>query len=334
MVHSLRALLTGIIDYAGLFPPAQLPLDQAFRNYVRYQQEPESWMMARFVCPAASLSSLEGLPALSSFAVSVLGRGGNTPSEFIASVKADMESLASFVEQLGEKVTADAFEVRLPENVVETDRDQGLGACISAASVIMDTRLAQLAREYYPKPVVLVPYYEAAPAPDWRAATSEAITGVASDLKPFAPGAHVHCRPAGFKLRCGGVEARAFPAPEKIAFTIAHCLDAGIPMKFTAGLHHPIRHYDTGVQTRMHGFINVFAAGALTHARGLSADQLLPIIEDEDGSHFIFTDEGLRWNDYFATTEEISAARQNFVTSFGSCSFDEPRDDLRALGWL
>ena len=40
MRGSLRALLTGIIDYAGLFPPARLPLDQAVRNYGRYRNEP------------------------------------------------------------------------------------------------------------------------------------------------------------------------------------------------------------------------------------------------------------------------------------------------------
>ena len=39
MSPSLRALLTGIVDYAGLFPPAQLSLDEAIRNYARYRTE-------------------------------------------------------------------------------------------------------------------------------------------------------------------------------------------------------------------------------------------------------------------------------------------------------
>ena len=43
MSPSLRALLSGIIDYAGLFPPAKLPLDQAIRNYARYRTEPDSY---------------------------------------------------------------------------------------------------------------------------------------------------------------------------------------------------------------------------------------------------------------------------------------------------
>jgi hypothetical protein len=57
-------------------------------------------------------------------------------------------------------------------------------------------------------------------------------------------------------------------------------------------------------------------------------------LEDENPSHFSFGDDGLHLGDVSATTEEIAAARRDFVASFGSCSFDEPRDDLRALGWL
>jgi hypothetical protein len=113
-------------------------------------------------------------------------------------------------------------------------------------------------------------------------------------------------------------------------------------LKFTAGLHHPIRRYDAAVNTKMHGFFNVFGAGVLAHARRLIEKQVRQIIADEDPANFVFDDEGFRWKDFRASTEEIRAARQGSlvpfgtggVTSFGSCSFDEPRDDLRALGLL
>ena len=68
--------------------------------------------------------------------------------------------------------------------------------------------------------------------------------------------------------------------------------------------------------------------------RGLDEVTLRAVIADEDPSHFRFTDDRLSWKDAAASTAEIAAARRDFVTSFGSCSFDEPRDDLRALGWL
>ena len=138
---------------------------------------------------------------------------------------------------------------------------------------------------------------------------------------------------ACFKLRCGGLEASAFPSPEQVAFVIVACRDAGVPLKFTAGLHHPLRHFNAEAQTKMHGFINLFVAGVLAHARKLSEQQIQTIIEEEDAADFRFDDRGLRWKDWSADLEEIGAARTR-VLSFGSCSFDEPRDDLRKLGWL
>src|SRR5438445_13553439 len=58
MRRSLRALLEGVIDYAGLFPPAKLPMEQAIRNYARYRREQEGWMLGRFLCPASRLAEL------------------------------------------------------------------------------------------------------------------------------------------------------------------------------------------------------------------------------------------------------------------------------------
>ena len=57
MVESLQVLLGGVIDYAGMYPPAQLPLSEALRTYVRYKQGKEAWIVNRFVCPAGRLMS-------------------------------------------------------------------------------------------------------------------------------------------------------------------------------------------------------------------------------------------------------------------------------------
>jgi hypothetical protein len=138
---------------------------------------------------------------------------------------------------------------------------------------------------------------------------------------------------AGFKLRCGGTDAAAFPTPEQVAGTITACRGAGVPLKFTAGLHHPLRHFDAGVRTPMHGFLNVFVAGVLATVHGLGEDEVRRIVEDEDAGHFVFTDQECRWGDWAVAVAQIVAARRA-VVSFGSCSFDEPRADLRALRLL
>lgn len=292
MFASLRALLTGIIDYAGLFPPAGLRLDQAIGNYARYREEREGWMLARFVCPATRLAELAPL---------VEERfDSRRPLHFAAlaspaGMAATLAAVDRFRERLGARVVGDAIESRLAEAEISWPN-------LEENNLVFFFESAGENKE----PAVV--------------AALSAASGPSSRL--------------GFKLRCGGLEAPAFPTPEQVAFAIAACRDARIPLKFTAGLHHPLRHFDAALQTPMHGFINVFVAGVLAQARGLSAEQLRPILADEDASDFVFAEDGLRWKDHRASTEEIARVRQHGVVSFGSCSFDEPRDDLRKLGWM
>ena len=56
--RSLRALLANLIDYAGLYPPAALPLDRVAENYRRYLASPERWMLNRLVLPLAQLNEV------------------------------------------------------------------------------------------------------------------------------------------------------------------------------------------------------------------------------------------------------------------------------------
>jgi hypothetical protein len=218
---------------------------------------------------------------------------------FQAGVAADLEAVEAFRAAHGSAVLVDAFEAKWPT-----------GTRAEPVATVLDgpTKALGLAG--------LSAVYEVPP------------TAPASLLTQMRGGA------AGVKLRCGGLEAVAFPTSEQVARVIATCRDNGLSLKFTAGLHHPIRHFDPGVRTKMHGFLNVFGAGVLAHARRLTEDQVREIVEDEDATHFAFDEAGFGWKQWRATSEEVAAARSRFVLSFGSCSFDEPRDDLRALGIL
>jgi hypothetical protein len=61
-VSAARALFSGLIDHAPLFPPASLPLEEALEDHRRALASPHSWMVARFVCPASRLAELDGEP--------------------------------------------------------------------------------------------------------------------------------------------------------------------------------------------------------------------------------------------------------------------------------
>jgi hypothetical protein len=52
---AIRALLAGAIDYAGLFPPAALSMNDAVRNYAAYRDGSDAWALGRFVVPVARL---------------------------------------------------------------------------------------------------------------------------------------------------------------------------------------------------------------------------------------------------------------------------------------
>jgi hypothetical protein len=304
MAASLRALLHGAIDYAGLFPPAKLPLAQSIHNYLRYQRDAARWMLGRFVCPVERLEELAGIvhsegPSRAPVNVSALGAARGVDI-FAAGLALDLGKLRESSLVLNRVLAAHAYEVRIPS---ELARSASIGTIEGKTlqSIHFEANLDSEARSWLPR--------------------------LLAALRETGGGRY------GFKLRCGGLEAAAFPASEQVAFTIVACRDAAIPLKFTAGLHHPIRHYGESVQTKMHGFINVFAAGVLAHARRLNEEQVQAIIEDEDARNFVFSAEALRWKDWQATTREVEAARR-MVVSFGSCSFDEPHDGLRKLGWL
>jgi hypothetical protein len=327
MVSSLWTLLAGIIDYAGLFPPARLPLDQAIRAYARYQRGPDRRMLGRFVCHAERLEELGPLvPELFCpefpLRIAAIGRGGGSAVEFLAGLGADVAAIEAFRARHAERTEVGVYEVRVPGDVLAA----GYG---SAAGKLLN----EVARTFELRSLPgVTSYYEAASGEAWRRSLTVLSAALAKGNRQQVQEAPLH-GPAGFKLRCGGLESVDFPSPEQVAFAITACRDAGVPLKFTAGLHHPIRHFDTGLHTFMHGFLNVFAAGVLAHARQLSNDLIQQIIDDQDFGNFSFDDAGLRWKDTRASVAEIQAARRS-VLSFGSCSFEEPLGDLRAIGLL
>jgi len=57
-------------------------------------------------------------------------------------------------------------------------------------------------------------------------------------------------------------------------------------------------------------------------------------VAETDPDAFVVEPEILGWREYSASADEIARARRSVLTSFGSCSFSEPRDDLRALGFF
>jgi hypothetical protein len=129
----------------------------------------------------------------------------------------------------------------------------------------------------------------------------------------------------GAKLRCGGVTADAFPSVEEVAaFLSAAIGEHKLPIKATAGLHHPIRRRDAGVGVMMHGFLNLLTAACYARA-GQDQSQLREVLSCEDADALGFSR---------LSVDDLRAVRQDNFIAYGSCSFTEPTADLKALGML
>jgi hypothetical protein len=118
------------------------------------------------------------------------------------------------------------------------------------------------------------------------------------------------------KVRCGGASA---PSARALAGFIRGCRARDLVFKATAGLHHV---YPAGDG---HGLLNLLAAAVF----GDEADALAA----GPGS-FTLDADAFRWGTRTADATELARVRGTLLHSIGSCSFDEPVDELRGLGML
>ncbi|MCF2526149.1 hypothetical protein [Yinghuangia soli] len=132
------------------------------------------------------------------------------------------------------------------------------------------------------------------------------------------------------KFRTGGVVAEAFPSPEALGRFLWLCAARSLPFKLTAGLHNAMHHTDPETGFVHHGFLNVAEAtlaarrqGPYLWEGGREIGEFAAILADESGR---LADRIGR-----AAAPEAPYTRELF-TGFGSCSIDEPLDDLVALG--
>jgi len=138
----------------------------------------------------------------------------------------------------------------------------------------------------------------------------------------------------GLKFRTGGPSAADYPSAEALAQGMLVCRDAGLSYKLTAGLHQPLPHVERGSGAKAHGFLNVLCAAVLAMGRPkATAEQLQAVLKEQSAESFTFDTTRLHWRDRTATLRQIRMARENALVSLGSCSFDEPLESLRRLGW-
>ncbi|PYL59296.1 MAG: hypothetical protein DMF31_07270 [Verrucomicrobia bacterium] len=300
---SLNALLTNSIDYAGMFPPCSLGLEPALKNHAQYVRLADSWMLGGFVLPIeqfdAAKQLLSEFDPLHTLRVAALGPKTATADAFLDALDDIDAAIRSFARYDVDLISINHLEMLLPPDV-------DLGVLKEARAILGD-----------------LPAFWEAP-PERAQQTIALVAGHNSDEEVAT---------FGYKLRTGGVTADAFPSSAQIANALVSPATHQLPIKFTAGLHHPIRQFRDEVKTKMHGFLNVLGAAVLAAEHRWNADQAAIMLEDEEPNSFSFTDDFFAWREWKIDVERLRY-RRKFVRSFGSCSFDEPREDLSALRLL
>lgn len=303
LLPSVRAAFERLIDYAGLFPPAALDGRAALEEFDATVAGPNAWLLGRFVAPLSRLESLAVLrDAERPLPVTLILDVERDARRWFDSLGAAV-SLAGSIRAEGTEIGIQAIEI--PMALVQAARESADAPIAQAAALLGRSELRGLPA-----------YLELPPG----------IEGERLDTAMHAlqrTGLHA-------KLRCGGAVAEAFPSVERVAGFIAAAALHGVAFKATAGLHHPVRHLDPASGFTMHGFLNILVAAAV--ASDVSPTDLAAVVAEEDPQAFSFDESSLRWRDRRVNIGEIGRMRSTVFHGYGSCSVQEPVDDLTALG--
>jgi hypothetical protein len=299
-LKAVDALLDGLVDYAGLFPPASQDMRSAVESYASYLKGADRLALGRFIVPISRLKELEEA------ASDLMPRGGDAEPWRVAVL------VAEDVKAAGEEM--------LKFNCHHWSGSEQGHAVIDVAELKAST-VDDIVRDKSELPRFFTAYFEIP------------VKGVedVSRLIRAIGGAGARA-----KIRTGGVTPDAFPAAQSIVDFMIACRRERVPFKATAGLHHPLRgsyrlaYEADSPKGTMYGFLNLFFAAALVYV-GDTEDNATAALEETDRSAFEFEDQAIVWRGKRITAEELRATRAELAISFGSCSFREPVDELAAL---
>ncbi|MDQ6786078.1 MAG: hypothetical protein M3033_04580 [Acidobacteriota bacterium] len=293
--ESARALLSEIIDYAGLFPPAQLSMTEAAKNYADYKKSEYNWMLGRFVVPVTRLEELADStkrffsPETEVWKITVLA------SEDVYGTVSEVEDFNS---EYAPYAVCDALEVKA-----------NTGA-----------QIEQIAESIPPE---LTTYFEI-PASEELADMVATIAICRQRAKIRTGGIAQNAFPSAEQITRFMRTCLAANVAFKATAGLHHPLRCEKPLT-----------YETNAETgTMHGFLNVFLAAALL-LQGYKQSVITGLLEDEQAKNFAFNDNEVLWRNVpVASTAHLKHLRDKRFISFGSCSFEEPIADLREIGIL
>lgn len=288
----MQALFAGSVDYAGLFPPAALPMPQAVAAYARHRTAPEAWMLGRFVLPLARFAEFEA-------AAAPLFEAGDASGTWPLAVLAaphperDATALVALEQRFRGAVRAEALELppldplaieaaagALPHGMetffevpLDAQRDERLDAVVRAG-----------------------------------AAAKVRTGGVTPDAFPAVDAL------AGFVLACARRRL-----PFKATAGLHHACRGSYRLTYEPD----------SPSGPMHGFVNLAVAATLAWT-GADPDEVTAALAAEEADAFR-AGAGVGFRGRELDPEACRRTRTELWRGFGSCSFREPVEELASL---
>jgi hypothetical protein len=295
-MSAIRTLLTKSIDYAGLFPPAELDMDTALENYVRYSTGPSSWALGRFIVPVSRLTEFE--IALKRIPGSLVDWPWRFAALLGTNVEADLQLLDAFSRRhINSAAIIDTVEVKATS-------ENGVGEIIRLVPSSFQTYI-EIPIDRDPRELI------AAIGHGGRRAKVR-TGGVTQDAFPQT----------GDLLRFLRETVR-LAVPFKATAGLHHPLRATYRLTYA----------EDGPSGTMFGFLNLLLAVAFLRS-GMEEAEVARVLEEGEPDALQADDSGISWRNRHLDLKALSDARRLGMISFGSCSFTEPLGELEALHLL
>ena len=293
--ESIRALLSEIVDYAGLFPPAMLSMPEAVINYATYKNSNYKWMLGRFVLPVSRLD--EFLESAGEF-ISRDSQAWKLSVLASEDIYATVRQIENFNHANRPRVVIDSLEVKA-DSVLDIERITGVlpDGIQTFFEIPIGAELSEL--------VVNLAL---------RNQSAKIRTG-GTTPEAFPPASMI----VRFVRTC-----LAANVPFKATAGLHH------PIR----CYKPLTYESDAPEGMMNGFINLFLTTGFARA-GFKRSILEEILEDEFDESFEFDEKGVLWRqEHFLSTMQLGFLREKNIISFGSCSFEEPITDLQEINLL
>jgi hypothetical protein len=296
-VDAAVAAFQELVDYAGLYPPASLPLDEVVQKFARYRAEPVAWMLGRLIVPAERLVECDALAA---------AHGARPDSPWPVSV------LAGGVDVLSKSMAALAAFGARTDTVVSVKAIEAAASSADAVRELASSYPAEIDR------FIEIPI-DADPAP-----LLDAIAEAGCGAKIRTGGVTADRIPSTRLVSRLLARAATAGVPIKATAGLHHAIRADRRLTYAPDSPRGV----------MHGFANVVFAAALLSTGKIDEDLADALLDDDRSEVFKFGGRAGSWLNVVLTYSEFAHARHALLRSVGSCSFEEPVAELRELGWI